>query len=45
MKPSFMCFSQKIAEIAGNDERGLIFIEIMISEHCPLLDVLPLLYH
>jgi len=37
MKPSFMNFSQKIAEIAGNDERGLILIDIMISGHCPVI--------
>lgn len=32
-----MCFSQKTPEIAGNDERGLIFIDIMISGHCPVI--------
>lgn len=37
MQLSFMCFSQKTAEIAGNDERGLIFIDIMISGHCPVI--------
>ena len=37
LKPSFMHFSQKIAKTAGNDERGLILIDIMISGHCPVI--------
>jgi hypothetical protein len=36
-KLSFMCFSEKTANITGSDERGLIFIDIMISRHCSII--------
>jgi hypothetical protein len=37
MKLSSMCFRQKTAIIIGNDERGLIFVSIMISKQCTVI--------
>lgn len=45
MKFSFMCFSQKSAVITGNDERGLIFVDIMISRHCSVIWCISIAYH